>query len=107
MTAMNMGYQGDQRLVTSNAEAIILLNCNTPIQACSNCFKVQGPTVNQLQLLEDSQQDRAQSLFYVYLSWPNDYLGNMSVSVDQQRCGKYLVFPFDGISSCCLLGSDA
>ena len=85
MSATSMAYRGDGQLIASGSEAVILLYCNTQIQVCRGCFRIDGPPSSQSQLLEDGTQGGGSSRYYVHLSWPDDYNGRITLSLDQQK----------------------
>lgn len=89
MSAVNMALRGQQGLVTGSSEALLLLYCNVATQPCGSCFRVDGPPISNVEVLESG--DNSEGLRYtVYVSWQSDYQGTVSVSVDQSRWAGFV-----------------
>ena len=82
MTAVNMAYRGQQGLATGSSEALLLLYCNVAIQPCGSCFKVSGPPISNVEVLESGKNTEVLR-YTVYVNWQSNYQGSVSVSVNQ------------------------
>lgn len=82
--AVDMAFCSNGGLVTSAAEARLVLACTDAVSLCDGCLRMSGPATGTVQLLS-AENGITAAAHHVLARWPSSYSGPVSIDLEQQR----------------------
>ena len=84
--AEDLARKRDDTPVTTGSQALITLACTSPVQFCSDCLTITGPSESSVTLLGNPGQDSSQAVYRMLVKWPAPYAGTVQIDAQSRRC---------------------